>query len=124
MNVVLRAKDNVSNAALGQIVDLNLKRIVQRQRIAHNAPPPNPASLEELVIPHHYQKYPVGQDNEELLCSMMAALFMTAYLFLGPKGTWISFSWQRVGMQMVLLKCLQVSTIVYSTIHNSWRTVW
>ena len=66
MNVVLRAKENVSNAALGQIVDLNLKRIVQRQRIAHNAPPPNPASLEELVIPHNYQMCPVGRDNEEL----------------------------------------------------------
>ena len=46
MNVVLRAKENVSNAALGQIVDLNLKSFVQRQRIAQNAPPPDPASLE------------------------------------------------------------------------------
>ena len=65
MNAVLRAKENVSNAALVQI-DLNLKRIIQRQRIAHNAPPPNPASLEELVIPHNYQMCPVGRDNEEL----------------------------------------------------------
>ena len=29
MNVMLRVNENASNAALGQIVDLNLKRIVQ-----------------------------------------------------------------------------------------------
>ena len=56
--VISASIDNLSQASQGSLPSLrNLKRTVQRQRVANAAAPANPQTLADLVIPERFTTY-------------------------------------------------------------------